>query len=94
MKKGIFFQFFKIIFFGGHMSFCGATDEPVSDFWWRLLWDPSATVIPHQAVGEQGFPRGRNQPQGEGEGVQPRHYRDNAKLEIKVDANFDFWRLM
>ena len=24
--------------FVGHMSIFGATDTPVSDFWWRLLW--------------------------------------------------------
>ena len=29
--------FFKI-FFGGHESFFGATDTPVLDFWWCLLW--------------------------------------------------------
>ena len=23
---------------GGHMSFCEATDTPILDFWWRLLW--------------------------------------------------------
>ena len=23
---------------GGYMSFCGATDTPVLDFWWHLLW--------------------------------------------------------
>ena len=31
-----FFFFFKI--FVGHMPICGATDTPVLDFWWRLLW--------------------------------------------------------
>ena len=24
--------------FGGQKSFCGATDTPVLDFWWRVLW--------------------------------------------------------
>ena len=31
-----FFVFYKV--FGGHMSFFGATDTPVFDFWWRLFW--------------------------------------------------------
>ena len=31
------FVFF-LFFFGGHMSFFGATGTPVLDFWWRLLW--------------------------------------------------------
>ena len=30
-----FFLFFKI--FVGHMSIFGATDTPVSDFWWRQM---------------------------------------------------------
>ena len=32
------FYFFLKKFFVGHMSICGATDTPVLDFWWRLLW--------------------------------------------------------
>ena len=34
----IFNFFFFLKFFGGHMSFLGATGTPVLDFWWRLLW--------------------------------------------------------
>ena len=30
-------KFFFLIF-GGHKSFCGATDTPVLDFWWCLTW--------------------------------------------------------
>ena len=35
-----FFFFFFLNNFGGHihMSYFGATDTPVLDFWWRLLW--------------------------------------------------------
>ena len=36
----IFFFFFFIFkkIFVGHMSICAASDTPVLDFWWRLLW--------------------------------------------------------
>ena len=31
-------QRFFFYIFEGHKSFCGATDTPVLDFWWGLLW--------------------------------------------------------
>ena len=33
-----FFWFSFFIIIGGHVSFYGATDTPVLDFWWWLLW--------------------------------------------------------
>ena len=33
-----YIYFFLKKIFVGHMSICGATDTPVLDFWWHLLW--------------------------------------------------------
>ena len=38
---------FFLKFFGGHESFCGATDTPVLDFWWCLPWVSKPGWIPH-----------------------------------------------
>ena len=38
-RMNCYFDFLCVFFmFGGHKSFCGATDTPVSDFWCRLSW--------------------------------------------------------
>ena len=34
------------LIFDGHISFCGVTDNPVLDFWWRLPWISKPRWIP------------------------------------------------
>ena len=54
---GIEWVFFVFLFFlkifGGHESFCGATDTPVLDFWWHLLWvSKPEWVLPYLSLVE------------------------------------------
>ena len=47
------YMFFFFNFFVGHMSICGATDTPVLDFWWRLLWvSKPEWVLPYSNFAE------------------------------------------